>query len=219
MTFINKLDRDGREPIELLDEIESVLDIQCSPITWPIGMGRSLKGVYHLLQDRIYLYDNVGRQKKSGQTIINGLDSAEAGEVLGTDAAAFRDEIELVKGACPELSIEGYLEAKQSPVFFGSALANFGVKELLDEFVQHAPKPQPRETEQRVVQPCENELTGFVFKIQANMDPGHRDRIAFMRICSGEYQKGQRVLHVRSGKEMKIADAITFMAADRQHAD
>ncbi|MDA0705828.1 MAG: peptide chain release factor 3 [Proteobacteria bacterium] len=219
MTFINKLDRDGREPIKLLDEIESVLNIQCSPITWPIGMGRELKGVYHLLQDRIYLYENVGRQKKSGQTIIDGLHSAAAADVLGTDVDAFRDEIELVKGACPKLNIEDYLGGRQSPVFFGSALGNFGVKELLDEFVQHAPTPLSRQTEQRVVHPEEEQLTGFVFKIQANMDPGHRDRIAFMRICSGAYQPGQRVLHVRSGKEMKIADAITFMAADRQHAD
>ena len=219
MTFINKLDRDGREPIELLDEIESVLEIECAPITWPIGMGRELKGVYHLLQDRIYLYENVGRQKKSAQTIVDGLHSAAAAEVLGSDVVAFRDEIELVKGACPELNIEDYLGGRQSPVFFGSALANFGVKELLDEFVQHAPPPLPRETEQRIVQPDENQLTGFVFKIQANMDPGHRDRIAFMRVCSGEYQQGQRVLHVRTGKEMKIADAITFMAADRLHAE
>jgi peptide chain release factor 3 len=219
MTFINKLDRDGREPIDLLDEIESVLNIQCSPITWPIGMGRSLKGVYHLLQDRIYLYENVGRQKKSGQTVIDGLQSAEASDVLGSDADDYREEIELVKGACPELNIEDYLHARQSPVFFGSALSNFGVKELLDEFVQHAPAPLPRESEQRVVAPDEDKLTGFVFKIQANMDPGHRDRIAFMRICSGEYLKGQRVLHVRSGKEMKIPDAITFMAADRQHTE
>lgn len=219
MTFINKLDRDGREPIDLLDEIESVLQIQCSPITWPIGMGRSLIGVYHLLQDRIYLYENVGRQKKSGQTIIDGLDSDQATAALGDDADNFREEIELVKGACPELDVDKYLAARQSPVFFGSALANFGVKELLDEFVQHAPSPLPRAAEQRLVHPDEEKLSGFVFKIQANMDPGHRDRIAFMRICSGKFEKGQRVLHVRSGKEMKIAEAITFMAADRQHAD
>jgi len=190
MTFINKLDRDGQEPIDLLDEIESVLKIQCSPITWPIGMGRSLKGVYHLLQDRIYLYENVGREKKSGQTIIDGLDSAEATAVLGDDADSYREEIELVKGACPELDIDRYLAAEQSPVFFGSALANFGVKELLDEFVKHAPTPLPRETDQRQVVPDEDKLSGFVFKIQANMDPGHRDRVAFMRICSGEFQKG-----------------------------
>ena len=219
MTFINKLDREGREPIELLDEIESVLKIQCSPVTWPIGMGSRLKGVYHLAQDRIYLYDKVGREKASEQRVIEGLMSAEASEVLGDDADDLRDEIELVKGACPELSIDDYLAARQSPVFFGSALANFGVKELLDEFVNYAPTPLVRESEQRDIEPEEDKLTGFVFKIQANMDPGHRDRIAFMRICSGEYRKGHRVLHVRSGKEMKIADAITFMAADRQHAD
>jgi len=219
MTFINKLDREGREPIELLDEIESVLKIQCSPVTWPIGMGSRLKGVYHLLQDRIYLYEKVGRQKASKQTIIEGLNSAEASEALGYDADDFREEIELVKGACPELNIDDYLAAKQSPVFFGSALGNFGVKELLDEFVRLAPTPLPRESEDREVSPYEDALTGFVFKIQANMDPGHRDRIAFMRICSGEYNKGMRVLHTRSGKEMKIPDAITFMAADRQHAD
>jgi len=219
MTFINKLDREGREPIELLDEIESVLKIECSPITWPIGMGGRLKGVYHLSQDRIYLYEKVGRQKASEQRIIDGLDSDEASEALGDDADAFREEVELVKGACPELNIDDYLAAKQSPVFFGSALGNFGVKELLDEFVRFAPTPLPRETEQRKVSPYEDKLTGFVFKIQANMDPGHRDRIAFMRICSGEYRRGMRVLHTRSGKEMKIPDAITFMAADRQHAE
>jgi len=219
MTFINKLDREGREPIELLDEIESVLKIECSPVTWPIGMGSRLKGVYHLAQDRIYLYEKVGRQKASEQRIIDRLESDEASEALGDDADAFREEVELVKGACPELDIDDYLAAKQSPVFFGSALGNFGVKELLDEFVRFAPTPLPRETEQREVSPYEDKLTGFVFKIQANMDPGHRDRIAFMRICSGEYNKGMRVLHSRSGKEMKIPDAITFMAADRQHAD
>jgi peptide chain release factor 3 len=219
MTFINKLDREGREPIDLLDEIEAVLNIECSPITWPIGMGSRLKGVYHLLQDRIYLYDKVGRERASGQRIVDGLASDEASEVLGDEVDDFREEIELVKGATPELNIEQYLAAKQSPVFFGSALSNFGVKELLDEFVMHAPAPQPHESEQRAVDPNETTLTGFVFKIQANMDPGHRDRIAFMRICSGEYQKGKKVLHVRSGKEMKIPDAITFMAADRQHAE
>jgi len=219
MTFINKLDRDGREPVELLDEIESTLKIQCSPVTWPIGMGRELKGVYHLLQDRIYLYSAAGRENISKIEVIDGLNSAAAEEVLGNDYVSFRDEVELVRGACPELSIEDYLAAKQSPVFFGSAISNFGVQELLDSFVEYAPPPKPRESESRTVKPEEENLTGFVFKIQANMDPGHRDRIAFMRICSGEYKKGMRLKHVRSGKEMKIADAITFMAADRQHAE
>jgi peptide chain release factor 3 len=219
MTFINKLDREGREPIELLDEIESVLGIECSPVTWPIGMGRSLKGVYHLLQDKIYLYKTAGRQKASKIEVIDGLDSKLADDILGHDAATFREEIELVKGACPELDIDAYLAAKQTPVFFGSAISNFGVRELLDEFVEHAPPPRSRAAEQRVIAASDEQLTGFVFKIQANMDPGHRDRIAFMRICSGEFQKGMKLLHVRSGKEMKIPDAITFMAADRQHTE
>ncbi|MGI9234499.1 MAG: peptide chain release factor 3 [Woeseiaceae bacterium] len=219
MTFINKLDRDGREPIELLDEIESVLKIQCAPITWPIGMGRSLKGVYHLVQDSIYLYDRVGREKAAEIRRVDGLESEEAANVLGDLVGEFREEIELVKGACPAFSLGDYLGAKQTPVFFGSAIANFGVKELLDEFVKFAPAPLERESEQRKVSPTEEALTGFVFKIQANMDPGHRDRIAFMRICSGEYRKGIRAKHIRSGKEMKIPDAITFMAADRQHAE
>ena len=219
MTFINKLDREGREPIELLDEIESVLGIECTPITWPIGMGSRLKGVYHLIRDKIYLYSSVGRQKASEHRIIDGFDSDAAKAELGDDLDAFRDEIELVKGACPEFDVEQYLAAKQTPVLFGSALSNFGVRELLDEFVSFAPPPQPREAEQRRVLPTEDKLSGFVFKIQANMDPGHRDRIAFMRICSGEYRKGMKVTHVRSGKEMKIPDAITFLASDRQHAD
>ncbi len=219
MTFINKLDREGREPIELLDEIESVLKIQCTPITWPIGMGSSLKGVYHFAQDRIYLYERTGRDKASAIRIVDGLDSDAATEVLGDVAAEFREEIELVKGACPEFNVEDYLNAKQTPVLFGSALSNFGVKELLDEFVRYAPAPLARDTEQRQVEPLEDKLTGFIFKIQANMDPGHRDRIAFMRICSGEYRRGMKATHVRLAKEMKIPDAITFMAADRQHAE
>jgi peptide chain release factor 3 len=219
MTFINKLDRDGREPVDLLDEIESTLGIQCSPITWPIGMGRSLKGVYHLLKDCIYKYKSAGRDRASTIEVIEEIDSPEAREFLGADYDRFREEIELVTGACPAFSVAEYLAARQTPVFFGSAISNFGVQELLDEFVLHAPGPGARETEGRVVQPTEDKLTGFIFKIQANMDPGHRDRIAFMRICSGEYRKGIRLKHLRSGKDVKIADAITFMAADRQHAD
>jgi peptide chain release factor 3 len=219
MTFINKLDREGREPIDLLDEIESVLGIHCAPITWPIGMGRSLKGVYHLQQDRIFVYPGGRHERAAERRVVDGLDSDEAAAVLGGDLQAFRDEVELVRGACPEFDVDEYLAARQTPVFFGSALSNFGVKELLDEFVRYAPSPLPRDTDQRVVSPVEDQLTGFVFKIQANMDPGHRDRIAFMRICSGEYRKGLKALHVRSGKEMKIPDAITFMAADRQHAE
>jgi len=219
MTFINKLDREGREPMELLDEIEKVLKIQCAPVTWPIGMGRELQGIYHLLEDRIYIYQAGEKGRAGTHATIDGLDSEAATEFLGMRAKAFRDEVELVRGAAPEFDTKLYLAAKQTPVFFGSAINNFGVTELLSSFVRHAPGPLSRETTGRPVEPTEEKLTGFVFKIQANMDPGHRDRIAFMRICSGKFAKGMRLFHVRLGKEMRINDALTFLAADRQHTD
>jgi len=219
MTFINKLDREGREPLELLDEIERVLKITCTPVTWPIGMGRELRGVYHLLEDRIYVYHAAEKGRAGTNETIDGLASAAASAFLGDRAAAFRDEIELVRGASHEFSVAEYLAGRQTPVFFGSAINNFGVAELLAAFVEYAPPPRPRATTTREVAASEEPLTGFVFKIQANMDPGHRDRIAFMRICSGRYQKGMRLHHVRLGKEMRVADALTFLAADRQHAE
>ncbi len=219
MTFINKLDRDGREPVELLDEIERVLRISCAPVTWPIGMGRALRGIYHLLEDRIYVYDEVAGGRRGQHRTIDGLASDAAAALLGDQAQAFRDEIELLRGAMPAFDAAAYLAARQTPVFFGSAIGNFGVAELLDAFVEHAPAPLARETTGRIVQAAESPLSGFVFKIQANMDPGHRDRIAFMRICSGRYRRGMRLFHVRLGKEVRVADALTFMASDRQQAD
>ncbi|HEY7752600.1 MAG TPA: peptide chain release factor 3, partial [Steroidobacteraceae bacterium] len=219
MTFINKLDRDGRPPIELLDEVERVLKIRCAPITWPIGMGRELRGIYHFGEDRIYAYEGERSGRVGQNRTIDGLGSAAAGELLGDAAAAFRDEVELVRGALPPFDEAEYLAGRQTPVHFGSALANFGVEELLRSFVRHAPGPRPRQATTREVDPAEPALTGFVFKIQANMDPGHRDRIAFLRICSGGYRRGMRLYHVRLGKEVRIADALTFMAADRQQAD
>jgi len=219
LTFINKLDREGREPLDLLDEIEKVLKIVCAPVTWPIGMGRALKGVYHMLEDRIYIYQ-AGEKGRAGTTdTIDGLHSEHASEFLGDQAKAFRDEVELVRGASPDFSLDKYLAGKQTPVFFGSAINNFGITELLSSFVEFAPGPLSRETTGRAVEAVEEKLTGFVFKIQANMDPGHRDRIAFMRICSGKFIKGIRLFHVRSGKEVRINDALTFLAADRQHTD
>jgi peptide chain release factor 3 len=219
MTFINKLDREGREPMELLDEIERILGISCAPVTWPIGMGRDLRGVYHLLEDRIYVYLAGEKGRAGTHETIDGLDSDAATGFLGDRAQAFRDEVELVRGASHEFSQAHYLAGRQTPVFFGSAINNFGVAELLSAFVEHAPAPLPRATTQRTVSPQEEPLTGFVFKIQANMDPGHRDRIAFVRLCSGRYLKGMRLHHVRLDKEMRIADALTFLAADRQHAE
>ena len=219
MTFVNKLDRDGRAPIELLDEIEKVLKIQCSPITWPIGMGRDLLGVYHLLEDRIYLYVAVDKGRAGSHETIDGLASDEAREFLGTRYAEFLEEVELVRGASPDFDLDRYRAAKQTPVFFGSAVNNFGVRELLSAFVKNSPGPLPRPTLQRAVQASESKLTGFVFKIQANMDPGHRDRIAFMRLCSGRYARGMRMHHVRLDKDVRIADALTFLAADRSAAE
>jgi peptide chain release factor 3 len=219
MTFINKLDREGRPPIELLDEIESVLKIRTAPVTWPIGMGRDLAGVYHLIEDRIYVYEAAARGERGTNRTIEGLHSAEGREFLGDRAARFDDEIELVRGGTQEFNVDAYLDGRQSPVFFGSAISNFGVEELLAHFSRHAPAPLPRAAVQREVSSDEDKLTGFVFKIQANMDPQHRDRIAFMRLCSGKYSRGMRMYHVRLGKEMRIADALTFMAADRSAAD
>jgi peptide chain release factor 3 len=218
MTFVNKLDRDGRAPIELLDEIESVLKIQCAPITWPIGMGRDLLGVYHLIEDTIYVYVPVEKGRVGTHETIVGLDSDAAREFLGDRYRVFVEEVELVRGASPQFDLQRYLDAKQTPVFFGSAVNNFGVREL-STFVAYSPPPQPRPTLQRPVGADEAKLTGFVFKIQANMDPGHRDRIAFMRLCSGRYARGMRMHHVRLDKDIRIADALTFLAADRSQAE
>jgi peptide chain release factor 3 len=219
ITFINKLDREGRDPIELMDEVENILKIRCAPITWPIGMGKQLKGVFHLQNDSVHLFSASDAEKVSSGEVIEGLENPRLDEILGPMAADFREEIELVRGASNELDIESYLRGELTPVFFGSAINNFGMAELLDAFNIYAPAPMPRPTRTRTVQPDEDKLTGFVFKIQANMDKQHRDRIAFMRICSGKYTKGMKVRHVRINKDVKIPDALTFMAADREHVE
>ncbi|GMW06880.1 MAG: peptide chain release factor 3 [Gammaproteobacteria bacterium] len=220
MGFVNKLDREGRNPIELLDEIESVLKIQCAPVTWPIGMGSRLKGVYHLLDDEVHLYEQGRNFTRQDSTIFSGLAAPGLVAAIGEDMLAeLRTELELVRGASHPFDPAAYLAGRQAPVFFGSAMVNFGVQPLLDFFVEHAPAPRPRATTTRAVEPCEAALTGFVFKIQANMDPKHRDRIAFVRLCSGRFTAGQKLFHVRLGKEVRVADALTFMAADRGRVD
>jgi len=217
MTFINKLDREGRPPIELLDEVESVLKIECAPVTWPIGMGSRLKGVYHLISGEVHLYEPGRNFTRQDSTIYASLDDPRLHARLGDDMLReLRDELELVEGASHRFDADRYLAGRQSPVFFGSAVNNFGVQPLLDFFVEHAPAPRPRATTTREVAPGEDRLTGFVFKIQANMDPLHRDRVAFMRICSGRFDGGMKAFHVRSGKEVKLANALTFMASDRE---
>jgi len=216
LTFINKLDREGREPIELLDEVEHVLKIQCAPMTWPIGMGKRFKGVYHLYKDEIHLFSPQHGGRIAEAEVIKGLDSPKLDALLGDQAEELRIEIELVKGASHEFSLEAYLAGEQTPVFFGSAINNFGILELLDAFAEFAPPPLQRAAEQRVVDPEEEKFTGFVFKIQANMDPAHRDRVAFMRICSGKFDKGMKIHHVRIGKAIQVANAITFQADTRK---
>ncbi len=219
VSFVNKLDRDIRDPIELLDEIEEVLKIQGAPINWPIGMGKELKGVYNLYTDVIHVFE-AGHNFVIHEDIqIQGLDSDEARELLGVYYEDYVDEVELVKGASHTFDLEKYLAGKLTPVFFGTALANFGVREMLDGFVEWAPSPLKRNTDAREVEPKEDKFSGFVFKIQANMDPKHRDRIAFLRICSGEYTKGLKMHHVRIGKDVKVADAVNFKAGDRQAVD
>ena len=218
MSFINKLDRDGREPLDLLDEIENVLAIQCAPVTWPVGMGRAFRGVFHLYEDRYYLYQDKDGSQLSAVDILDGVDSEAARRQLGDEVDHLREAIDLIRGASAEFEIDAYLAGRQTPVFFGAAIHNFGVEQLLDAFVENAPGPQPRETATRTVQPDEAQLTGFVFKIQANMDPAHRDRIAFMRVCSGSYVPGMRLYQPRLGREVRVGQAITFMAAERQQA-
>ena len=217
LTFINKLDREGQSPIDLLDEIESVLKIECAPMVWPIGMGKRFRGVYDLVRDRVLLFDPKADRSLGG--IIEGIDNPEVDKVLTDQAEELRAEIELVRGASHTFDPEAYLAGKQCPVFFGSAVNNFGVSLLLDALVDRAPAPEPRATQSREVQPDEPKFTGFVFKIQANMDPKHRDRIAFIRVCSGRFTRGMKIKQVAGGKQIAINNAITFMAQDRNTTD
>lgn len=218
LTFINKLDREVRDPIEVLDEIENILNIKCAPVTWPIGMGSQFKGVYHLQRDEIHVFSHSKGETIEDSNIIKGLNSEEASLLLGDYLVDIVDEIELVRGASHEFDIQEYQEGKLTPVYFGTALRNFGVIQMLDDFVEYAPSPMPRETSDGAVEATQEEFSGFVFKIQANMDPKHRDRIAFMRVCSGRYQQGMKIRHVRLGKEVRVSDAVTFLAGERTQA-
>jgi peptide chain release factor 3 len=212
ITFINKLDREGRDPIALMDEVEEVLKIQCAPMTWPIGQGARFRGIYHLAEDKIVLFF-----KNKDPFIILGIDNPMLREKLGEQYQEFIDEIELVKGASHAFDHAAYLAGKQSPVYFGSAVNNFGVEELLRGFSALAPSPLPRDGTLRVVSPLEENFSGFVFKIQANMDPAHRDRIAFLRVCSGKYTNRIKTKQLRTQKDFVISNAHVFMAGEREH--
>lgn len=220
LTFMNKLDRDIRDPMELLDEVESVLKIRCAPITWPIGCGKLFKGVYHLHKDETYLYQSGQGHCIQEVQVIKGLNNPELDHQVGEDfAQQLRDELELVQGASNEFELDAFLKGELTPVFFGTALGNFGVDHFLDGLTDWAPSPKTRQADLRTVEASEEKFTGFVFKIQANMDLKHRDRVAFMRIVSGHYQKGMKLRQVRTGKDVIISDALTFMAGDRSHAN
>jgi peptide chain release factor 3 len=215
ITFINKLDREVREPIELLDEIESVLRIRCAPVTWPIGSGKRFRGVYHLLRDEVLRFTPGSERANQTVRAICG----DALKALATEfpqeMGALDGEIDLVRGAGSSFALQEFLGGAQTPVFFGSGINNFGVREILRALVEWAPPPQSRSATIRVVEPSEPAFSGFVFKIQANMDPNHRDRIAFMRVCSGRYDPGIKVNHRRLGRQLKIQNALTFMANER----
>lgn len=219
MTFINKLDREGREPLDLIDEIESVLKIQCAPITWPIGMGKRFRGTYHLYTKEVTFFDPDADQGTGRIVTVKGLDDPLLDELLGSQVEELRNDVALLEGVTHPFDLEAYLHGMQTPVFFGSAINTFGVQQLLDYFVEHAPHPQERESESRSVSPYEEPFTGFVFKIQANMDPAHRDRIAFFRICSGKFTRGMKVRHIRLGRDVQIANATIFMAQDRSNVE
>ena len=217
ITFMNKLDRDIRDPMELLDEVENELDIACAPITWPIGCGKLFKGVYHIQRDETILYATGQGHTIQDVRIIKGLDNPDLDEAVTSDLASqLREELELVMGASNEFDQEMFLEGQLTPVFFGTALGNFGVDHMLDGLTAWAPAPQSRETDKDTRIKADNaKFSGSVFKIQANMDPKHRDRIAFCRIVSGKYEKGMKMRHTRINKDVRVSDALTFLAGDR----
>lgn len=216
MVFINKLDREGRDPYDLLDEIEDKLKIKVHPLSWPIGMGKRFKGVYSLYERALHLFEPSKQSLSEGLKIDDILSQDLADYVGEDDATQLREDVELVDGIYGDMDVDAYLKGDVAPVFFGSAVNNFGVRELLDCFLDIAPMPLPRETEVRMVFPEENEFSGFVFKIHANMDPRHRNRIAFVRVCSGKFERKKAYKHSRLAKEFKFSNATAFMAQDKE---
>ncbi len=218
--FINKLDREGRDPYDLLDEVEEKLNISVRPLTWPIGMGKGFKGVYNLYDQQLNLFTPSQRQLSDDRQTFKDLNDSKLDELIGdTDADQLREDVELIEGVYPEFDVNEYLDGKVAPVFFGSAVNNFGVNEMLDTFIRIAPKPKSRNTEEREVLPEENKFSGFVFKIHANMDPNHRNRIAFMRICSGTFQRNKPYNHVLGTKPLRFSNVTQFMAQDKEIID
>ncbi len=220
ITFINKLDREGLEPLDLFQDIEEKLQIECVPLTWPIGMGKRFKGVYNLEKQELGVFSPGYTPKDNDGVLIQDLEDPRLDELIGdSEAEQLREDVELISVAAEPFDLDLYLNGTQTPVFFGSAINNFGVREMLDAFVKIAPSPGVRSSSSRDVDPKEKAFSGFTFKIQANMDPEHRDRIAFFRICSGKFTKGMKVRHHRIGKDIKIANATIFMAQERSNVE
>ena len=219
ITFINKLDREGLSPLEILADIEDKLQIECTPLSWPVGMGKDFKGVYSIHQHQLHLFTPSKSTRAQDGILVKDINDPVLDDLLGRQADTLREDIALLEGAANPFEHEEYLKAGQTPVFFGSAVNNFGVKEMLDAFVELAPPPGPRATTERIVSPDEEAFSGFTFKIQANMNPAHRDRIAFFRICSGKFSRGMKVAHHRLGKEVNLSNATIFMAQDRSNVE
>lgn len=220
IVFINKLDREGKDAFELLDEVESKLGIAVKPLSWPIGMGKRFKGVYNLYESKLNLFSGTDKQRIQKSIEVSDLDDPTVNKSIGEEAAdTLREEVELVNGVYPELNIQDYLDAKVAPVFFGSALNNFGVRELLDCFINIAPSPTPTATEERMIEPMDDKFSGFIFKIHANIDPNHRNRIAFLRITSGKFERNKPYHHVRLNKDLKFSGPTSFMAQKKEVID
>lgn len=220
VTFINKLDRDGREPFDLLDEVEQALALETTPASWPIGMGKLFKGCYDLFNDRLMLIERSKGGLPAEGEVCEGLEDPKLDALLPADAVAkLREEVEMARGLCPAFDLESYRAGHLTPVFFGSAINNFGVRELLQGLARIAPPPRPQPTAEREIAPAEPRVSGFIFKIQANMDPKHRDRIAFMRLASGHFKRGMKLKQVRTGKALNLHNPVLFLARDRELAE
>jgi peptide chain release factor 3 len=218
--FINKLDREGRDPYDLLDEVESKLNIKVRPLSWPIGMGKGFKGVYNLYEKKLNLFTPSQRKLSDDRQVFENLEDPQLDALIGPgNANQLREDVDLIEGVYPDFDVQDYLDAKIAPVFFGSAVNNFGVNEMLDTFIQIAPIPQSRETDLRKVAPDESKFSGFVFKIHANMDPNHRNRIAFLRICSGKFERNKPYNHVRGPKPLRFSNVTQFMAQEKEIID
>lgn len=220
ITFVNKMDREAKDPFDLLDEVEQTLALEVSPLSWPIGMGRDFLGCYDLVRERLLLLDRADKNVRGEVVECHGLDDPALDARLPEQAVeTLREQVAMARGLCQPFAVNAYLEGHRSPVYFGSALNNFGVRELLLGLATFAPAPRPQRALERMVAPSEDDFSAFVFKIQANMDPKHRDRIAFVRICSGRFQRGMKALHVRSGKTLTLHNPVMFLAQDRELAE